>query len=372
MEESLFRILLRKSESETLDFKEGQYAFAEGCDIEKGELLKDILAFANSWKETDAFILIGVSEKDGRASGLVRVLNHLPDHSLQQFVNTRTNRPITFNVEAITVDGLELDVIRISRIQKRPIFLAKDFGRVSKGVVYIRRGSSTNIAGADEIAEMGRADSSAAILQSCPILKVEFADPSKRVRFGTEYQCTSFTLVDPPSPPREQAHILPYFDLSIGEPKLSDWIEYLKELKFWQPLGLWIENSSATSAANVRCELRIPQEKGLSIVSGADGPKEPRQFHTIFDREPSLTIVHEAGDYVSAMEVPRLQPRAEYWSDGVFYVGATANVSSECTLRIFADNLPNPLEQSLRLAVNAVQRTYKNQEVYELKKRAED
>lgn len=66
-----------------------------------------------------------------------------------------------FSVEATRFEGIELDVIRINPSQARPLFLKKNFGRLAKGAVYIRRGSSTATASADEIAEMGTTTASA-------------------------------------------------------------------------------------------------------------------------------------------------------------------------------------------------------------------
>jgi len=52
------------------------------------------------------------------------------------------------------VDGREIGVIEIP-LQERPLYLTKDYGRLQKGVVYIRRGSSTAEATPDEVAKMG-------------------------------------------------------------------------------------------------------------------------------------------------------------------------------------------------------------------------
>jgi predicted HTH transcriptional regulator len=54
--------LLNEDESSTLDFKRDQYPFDGATDEQKGELLKDILAFANAWRRTDAYILVGVKD----------------------------------------------------------------------------------------------------------------------------------------------------------------------------------------------------------------------------------------------------------------------------------------------------------------------
>ena len=65
MTHELLEQLLFSSESDSLDFKSEQYRFEGAANEEKAELLKDILAFANSWCRSDAYILIGVKEHPG-------------------------------------------------------------------------------------------------------------------------------------------------------------------------------------------------------------------------------------------------------------------------------------------------------------------
>ena len=153
--------LLERSESQTLDFKSKQYPFAGARDEVKGELLKDILSLANAAKDSDAYIVIGVEEKHERAKHLCGADTTLRDSDVQQFVNAKTNRPISFLVEVLLHEGVNLTIITIHKVQKRPIFLTKDFGFLKGNVVYIRRGSSTAEATLDEIAGMGRAESAA-------------------------------------------------------------------------------------------------------------------------------------------------------------------------------------------------------------------
>jgi len=62
MDAAFFECLLNEEEGTTLDFKSKQYLFAGATDEEKSELLKDILAFANAWRRSDAYILLGVEE----------------------------------------------------------------------------------------------------------------------------------------------------------------------------------------------------------------------------------------------------------------------------------------------------------------------
>ena len=89
--------LLDMEEGPSLDFKRKQYRFNKASDKDKSELLKDILAFANSQRYRTAYILIGVEEVKGGRSEFVGVENHLDDANLHQFVNSKTNSPAEFS-----------------------------------------------------------------------------------------------------------------------------------------------------------------------------------------------------------------------------------------------------------------------------------
>ena len=104
-------------------------------------LLKDIIAFANTFKRSDAYIstLLGVEE-------------HLDDAHLQQFINSKS--PIEFSYRTVEIDEKKIGLIHIP-IQKRPFCLKNDFGKLKANLVYLRRGSSTAVATIDEISTMG-------------------------------------------------------------------------------------------------------------------------------------------------------------------------------------------------------------------------
>ena len=122
MNNYLLEKLLHEEEGATLDFKRDQYRF-EGTDNKtKSELLKDILAFANAWRRTTAYILIGVDEVKGSRSDVIGVKTHLDDAKLHQFVNSKTQRPIEFSYQPFRTEGVEIGVIEIP-IQERPIYL---------------------------------------------------------------------------------------------------------------------------------------------------------------------------------------------------------------------------------------------------------
>ncbi len=121
----------------SLDFKKEQYPFVGVNQKAKSELLKDILAFANSFRRIDAYILIGVEEIKGGRSKLVGIDEHLEDVSLQQFVNTKTQKPVEFSYRALELEGVKIGVIEIP-IQERPVYLKRDYGILQKQKVYLR------------------------------------------------------------------------------------------------------------------------------------------------------------------------------------------------------------------------------------------
>ncbi len=149
--------LLSQEEGHTLDFKQNQYQFERADDADKGELMKDILAFANTTRKDTAYILVGVKEVKGRCNEVVGVDRFLDDARVQQFVNSKTQRPVVFSYQYISIGNRTIGVIEIP-VQPRPIHLKKNFGRLVAEKVYLRRGSSTDVASPDEIAQMGNSN----------------------------------------------------------------------------------------------------------------------------------------------------------------------------------------------------------------------
>ena len=138
MDAALFESLLHEDESETLDFKKRRYVFSKATDHEKSELLKDILGFANAWRRTDAYILIGVEEVRGGRSRVIGIADHLQDHALQQFVHSRTNRRVSFGYRAFEFEGKQVGVTFIDQ-RERPVWLKADYGKLRQEQVYVYR-----------------------------------------------------------------------------------------------------------------------------------------------------------------------------------------------------------------------------------------
>jgi len=195
IKDQLIEKLLYGEEGVDLDFKRDQYKFVKASDEDKGEMLKDIIAFANSWRRSDAFILIGVKEIKGGRSEVVGINEKLDDAKIQQFVNTKTQRPITFSYRNLDFEGKCIGVIHIP-LQNRPFYLKNDYGKLKKQTVYIKRGSSTDIAKLDEVARMGT--SSFMAENRHPILELYFADKENRVFLPDIQSLFSLVLETPP------------------------------------------------------------------------------------------------------------------------------------------------------------------------------
>lgn len=377
MDRDTFERLLYKEENEALDFKAEQYRFVKATDGEKAELLKDILGFANAWRRSEAFILIGVRDVRGGRAEVVGIAesDQLDDHSLQQFVNSLTNRPLRFRYEAFAYDGLQIGIIRIPQ-QPRPLFLKRDYGGLEKNAVYVRRGSSTDRtrpAGPDEIAEMGHI--------ATPLsaeISVEFAEPSRDDSLGAQITCTTEYCAMPPAgsipdleAPRRRIGGLT-IDLGSIDPfnRLNSEYyqkraEYEFAKRFFRPVRLIVCNVGQVAASSVRVELTVSAGLDVRLLDASSMPDPPKRrweplssaalIRPASSRNPGAVTIERNDDRTRVeLECGDLQPGRKVWSD-LFYVGKRTSGDIELQGQVLADNLPNPKDFTLRIAVTVVQ-----------------
>jgi len=367
--------LLNMTESETFDFKSGQYKFYGGTDDEKSELLKDVIAFANAWKTGDAFIVIGVREKNGRKDAVVGVASPLKDNDIQQFINAKTNRPITFLVYSDQSDGQDINVIQIARDQQRPIFLYKAFGKLKPNEVHIRSGSSTAIASPDQIAEMVKADHQVAIAQAN--LDLEWVDASTDQRLGKEVTIRCVKLVDPPPRPPEPKPRQPEWMASASvaksllaqcatpvtrtwslntEPSAEEISEYMKARALLAPLRIWLKNLGLRNASSIKVRIHIPRASGVCVIDESDLPRKPgSRFLSALNLHARIsfdTCVRESPEgWNVEIDAKTIQPQDEFCSGDEFYLSTESDQVVETTARIFADDLAKPIEIPLKINI---------------------
>lgn len=153
----LLNMLRYKSEGTDIDFKSAQYRFNNGSEADKSELLKDILAIANSWRDGTGYILLGFKDQRPHPAEVIGIQESIDDSRIQQFVNGKVKPKLTFRYEEHLYEGKTVGIIIIPR-QKRPFYLATAYGKLKSNVVYVRRGSSTDEAEPVETIAMANED----------------------------------------------------------------------------------------------------------------------------------------------------------------------------------------------------------------------
>jgi hypothetical protein len=383
MNETQFERLLFEEESTTLDFKKEQYRFVKSTENEKSELLKDIVGFANAWRRSEAFILIGVQDVRGGRANIIGIPaeDHLDDHSLQQFVNSLTNRPVHFGYEAFGFENKQVGIIRIEQ-QHRPIFLKRDYGILQKNEVYVRRGSSTDPtkpAQPDEIAQMGN--------NSAPQeaeLVVEFADTDGDDSLGTRIAWDAQFCEMPPtkSIPDFEFPEQPIPGLGIDLSRLHHsfpWMgqpnrDYYRELanyvfakRLLRPVRIMVKNIGQVAATSVRVELIVPGNIGVHVAYPSDIPERPKctsnlsdysglgNIRSAFQPAPGeISIDKNEERFLIEVECGIMQPGRRVRSETI-YVGKKDTGDLLLTGQIFAGNLPQPRDFSLFASVNMTQ-----------------
>lgn len=383
MDSAFFEQLLYEEESPTLDVKSAQYPFVKATDEEKSELLKDVLGFVNAWRRSEAYILIGVEEVRGGRNNLVGIAttDQLDDHSLQQFVNNLTNRPVRFHYEAFGFEGKQVAIIRIEQ-QPRPIYLKRDYGKLQRDKVYVRRGTSTDPskpASPEEIALMGQT----AGPQSAELV-VEFADIERDKALGVRMAWDAEFVEIPPfdqipdlEAPRQTHPVLP-IDLSALSIDLFNRLNphYFRQLaefeyvrRLFRPVRLVVRNVGQVSARNVRCEMAIPANIRVHVMDSLDFPDAPKRRTSIANSLPLKGIKPAFGQTPGDVSIDKnderyrietewgdLQPGRRAGSD-VFYVGKAESGEVELAGHIYAENLPQPKEFMLAISAKVSRTT---------------
>ena len=378
----LIERLLHEEESAVLDFKRDQYAFVGADDRTKSELLKDILAFANSWRHANAYILIGVEERPGHRCRVVGTSAHFDDASLQQFVNQKTNRRVNFQYRHVHFEGVDIAIIEMSE-QERPVFLNKTYGKIKSGIVQIRRGSSTDIALPDEIFEMGRVSVSSGPIE-VPQFSLEWADLENEVPLSSSYIIKSLVLE--PELPEDTFDIkLRYatggsgpfrmkipdfsFHMNTNQDYSKGIISYSSEMALLTPLGFVLKNNSGTAAQRVVFEGSITKFQGLVIQDYIDKPSRSRELHFPSDImpsnrrgiEPSISENHD--HWRVKIDFGDVRPRESRWTTESLLFGAEKLGSIRLEGELLGDNIPDPISCLLEIRFEVEHRDMRRSDV---------
>jgi hypothetical protein len=354
--------LLYEEESETLDFKVQQYPFVKVTNEEKAEVLKDILAFANAWKRSDAYILVGVKEIRGGKSTVLGVSEHLEDASLQEFINYKTQRPVRFSYQACTYEGKPVGVLCIP-VQDRPVYLKRDFGGLRKNVVYVRRGTSTAEADPDEISKMKEFDS--AMSKPSQLLELSFFDKETGKCGGREL-CISTRILHFP----ERDNIPDYgIRTPLGLAGFGDNRDYYREFAQYysivcrvNPVGFAVKNTGNVLASNVRLEIQVDDNDEEYLFLDRR-PEEPSKTSMLVARplrnllsQDVERIKRYANSWLIQVRFGNVQPGQTVEDEDSFYFGASRNCVLKFDGVIFSDETPEPIRFPMTIAVEATEK----------------
>lgn len=349
--------LLNEDESSALDFKRDQYPFDRAAPEQKCELLKDILAFANAWRRSDSYILIGIDEVKGGRSNVIGVTVHLDDSKLQQFVNSKTQRPVDFSYQVFPCQDVQIGVLRIP-VQQRPLYLTKDYGKLGKDVVYIRRGSSTGVADPEEVARMGLAGAPPG--HGAPILDLQFANTVRRKKWGTELRIQSTVLEPLDVATLEPPKSLFGFGFTVPAYLMNphyheDLVRYVTEVAFLTPVQFVVENRSSEAALGVELKLVTPVQKGVRLLDDTQRLRTPAR--DMLARLPFVDglgglTVEECGEHWEAtLDLGTVRPGSTSWLDDPLYIGGDDSQELQIEAFLYAENLPAPVRFELKAMV---------------------
>lgn len=283
---NLLNMLRYKSEGTDIDFKSAQYRFNNGSENDKSELLKDILAIANSWRDGTGYILLGFKDQRPNPAEVVGILDSIDDSRIQQFVNGKVKPKLTFSYEEHLYEGKTIGIISIPK-QKRPFYLTSAYGKLKSNVVYVRRGSSTDEAEPVEIIAMGHEDNGRAEMKIELSLRTPDND-TLPLNFTHTY--LHFTEKFPdykrPSKPLGPFGML---DVSSMHSDNQDfWREYAEYTRINEALivlRLVLLNRSGVQLSNAKVELTIEKtDSHVQLIAESDLPEEPKPTWNILNR----------------------------------------------------------------------------------------
>lgn len=376
IDKNILEQLLHEEESSTLDFKRDQYPFDSADDKTKSELLKDILAFANAWRRTTAYILIGVDEVRGGRSEIVGVKKHLDDAKLHQFVNSKTQRSIDFSYQPFRTENMEIGVIEIP-VQERPFYLKKKFGKVNSDTVYKRDSSATAVATLDEVARMGAEQD----FGGTPQLVLEWADIEKRVVLPSPHPVKSL-LLEPLLPrdtfdkhrPLDGLTIYTIDRLDDNENYSKEVISYTWDMAFLKSFGLRLFNDSGIVGKRVRfvgsvtkgnalivldstCQPECPHRSRMAGITGSIVPLS-QQFRS--DPDPCVRELDDRWEIT--IDFGDIRPRQEVWTTNPLLIGSISGITRlEGNLQ--GDNIPEPIPCVLEVSFEVEERPMERADV---------
>lgn len=351
MNGTLYDRWLYESESDSLDFKRDQYKFIKASELDKSELLKDILSMANSWRRVDGYIVIGVEDKPEKPNNILGITEHIDDADLQQFVNSKVSRTCLFEYSTYTNEGKTLGIIIIP-VQKRPIYLTKNYGALKADTVYVKRGSSTDIAKPDEVSKMGLNNEEIANAT----LDVGFLNISTNQIIGNllKYETSLLIIRDKiPEHSKNVSGMLPV--IGMNRSYYKDFVEFVNFKFSYIPIHFAIVNTGEKEAVNIRFELEINNSDVEVLLDGDEIEQpEPEGFYKMKSiNSPVSSYRYEKFEAKCKIynAIDRLHAKRTLALDGTVYLQAKKSMILKAKATLFYDGQSKPFEKELEIRI---------------------
>lgn len=360
IDDELLERLRCQGEGPALDFKQAQYPFVDASDHQKSELLKDILAMANAYRDGPGYILIGFKDLKPHPAEVIGITDsdRIDDAALQQFVNSKVDPRLDFHYEERMFEGKHVAVIVVPK-QDRPFASTKDFGIVRRGVVYIRRGSSTGEALPSEFRMMVRDDNSQSKLPSVDL----HLDDEKNKQLQTAIELHFMEFDDFPDYSARSKHPfdVPFVNRDFYR-ELAAYFSVMQRLIVVRP---WLVNRSTFPLEEVKLELTCTshERETVEILRHDDLPGVPSSSSSegLFGKsmvqrlQERVRIDGRGSAPICHISLGTLRPgetgRAE--DDVAVLPSGPGNFSLH--VRILAKEISHPIEKSHDLKITGAQ-----------------
>ena len=138
--DNLIELVTKTPEQAIFDWKTDFVAPTD--DEKRGEFIKDLDAIANASASTYGIIAYGVDPR--RPDPVVGISASYDDAKLQQLAKGKIDPPPEFLYYELLLGAKVVGVLQVKPTRQRPHIIQVDLGKIRKGQILIRRGSSTD------------------------------------------------------------------------------------------------------------------------------------------------------------------------------------------------------------------------------------
>lgn len=133
---NLEELIRFENENTNLDFKKEEYRKEKNED-----LIKDVMSMANAISEETKYIIIGIKCYPDSKKEFQGISSIMDQANLENVIQENIEPLLRFKYYSYNIDDKMFGVIEIGENRNRPYMMKKDYGKLKKGEMWIRKGS---------------------------------------------------------------------------------------------------------------------------------------------------------------------------------------------------------------------------------------